>query len=130
MVVSVCTAPGNSAHPSVPSKCIFGARTPRRLPVLRRETMQSTRWLNRAPRAIVVPAAFVLGAVAVIGLRGNAGQHNTTPPVQPPVQALDIQTAFEQVADKLRPSVVYIKSRQTIAPTSSFRQGADNGDDN
>jgi serine protease Do len=92
--------------------------------------MQSTRWQNRAPRAIVIPAAFALGAVAVIGLRGNAGQQNVNPPVQPPAQALSIQTAFEQVADKLRPSVVFIKSRQTVRPSQGFRQEADGDGDN
>jgi serine protease Do len=87
--------------------------------------MQTKHWLNRAPRAAAVPVVFALGAVAAMGIRGNAGpQQSTTPPVQPPTQALDIQNAFEQVADKIRPSVVYIKSRQAASGDSMFRQGS------
>ncbi len=88
--------------------------------------MESTRWHNLMPRAVAIPAVFALGAVAVIGLRGNAGQPGT--PVQPPVQAITMQNSFEQVADKLRPSVVFIQSRQTMKSPAVFRQGAD-GDD-
>jgi serine protease Do len=84
--------------------------------------MQDSKWLTRAPRAAIIPAVFALGAVAAMGIRGNAGPQ--TPPLQPPTQALDMQTAFEQVADKLRPSVVYIKSRQTVTGNSLFQQGA------
>jgi serine protease Do len=78
------------------------------------------------PRTVVIPAVFALGAVAAVGLRGNAGQPaQTTPPIQPPQQALSMQNAFEQVADRLRPSVVYIKSQQTITnPGMRFQQGA------
>jgi len=90
--------------------------------------MQSTRWQNRAPRAVVIPAVFALGAIAAIGLRGNAGQHDTVTPVQPPAQAITMQNSFEQVADKLRPSVVYIQSRQNVKTPVEFQQGAD-GDD-
>lgn len=74
--------------------------------------MQNTRWQNQVPRAVFIPAVFALGAVAAIGIRGNAGQPTT--PVQPPVQALSLQSSFEQVADRLRPSVVFIQSRQNV----------------
>src|SRR6185437_9270953 len=88
--------------------------------------MQSTQRLKKAPRTVVIPAVFALGAVAAIGLRGNAGQPaETTPPIQPPTQALSMQNAFEQVANRLRPSVVYIKSRQAAtSPAMRFQQGA------
>jgi serine protease Do len=42
---------------------------------------------------------------------------------------LNLQSDFEQVANKLRPSVVYIQSRQAITPSAGLRQGADEGDD-
>jgi serine protease Do len=85
--------------------------------------MQSTRWQERMPRAVVIPAVFALGAVAAIGLRGNAGQPSA--PLQPPAQAISMQNSFEQVADKLRPSVVFIQSRQNVKGPAMFRQGAD-----
>ena len=62
-------------------------------------------------RAIGLPVAFALGAMTFTHLRGNAEQKPT--PVNPPAQALSIQSAFEQVADKLRPSVVHITSVST-----------------
>ena len=74
---------------------------------------------------MVVAAALGVGTVAFTTVRGvNAGAQNTTPPVQPSPQVLSIQSAFETVADKLRPSVVYIKSRQSLASTAA--QGDDN----
>src|SRR5438270_10347702 len=88
-------------------------------------TMESTRWRKTVPRAVVIPAVFALGAVTAIGLRGNAGQ--PTPPVQPSVQALSTQNSFEQVADKIRPSVVFIQSRQTVKSPSMFRQEQNDG---
>jgi serine protease Do len=69
------------------------------------------------------------GALAFVGLKGNAVPQNAVPPVQPTQQALNIQDDFEKVADKLRPSVVSIKSRQTITGPS-LRMGADDGQDN
>lgn len=86
--------------------------------------------LQRARRIIVIPAVFGLGVAAAVGIRNNANSQQAAPPVQPSQQVLSIQNAFEQVADKLRPSVVYIESRQTMkAPqTYRFRQGADDGD--
>ena len=81
--------------------------------------MQSTKWQKKAPRAVVAALALGASAVAFTGMRGHAApQNNTPPPVQPTAQVLNIQTAFEQVAEKLRPSVVYIRSRQTVTPTS------------
>ena len=88
--------------------------------------MESSRWQNKMPRAVVIPAVFALGAVAAIGLRGYAGQPGA--PVQPPAQAITMQNSFEQVADKLRPSVVYIQSRQSVRTPTLFRQGAGQGD--
>ncbi len=89
--------------------------------------MQSMQWQNRVRRVGVVPAAIALGAIATMGLRGQAVQQPNNPPLQPPVQALNIQSAFEQVADRLRPSVVFIKSRQTET-NPTLRPGADEGD--
>ncbi len=89
--------------------------------------MNSTRWQKTMPRAVAIPAVFALGAVAAIGLRGNAGQPG--PPVQPPAQAITMQNSFEQVAEKLRPSVVFIQSRQNIETPSMPRQGADDGEE-
>ena len=66
-------------------------------------------------RAIGLPLAFALGAVTLTQLQGSAKQKPT--PVNPPAQALSIQSAFEQVADKLRPSVVHITSVSTARTT-------------
>jgi serine protease Do len=96
--------------------------------------MRTSRFKRTATRAALVPIAFGLGAVTVLGVRGsNAGSQQNTPPLQPPAQALSMQSAFEQVAVKLRPSVVFIRSRQAVKQTS-FRgmpqEGADQGDGN
>ncbi len=80
--------------------------------------MNTSRLQKNAPRAVIIPVAFALGAATVFGLRGNAGSQQKSPPVQPPAQALSMQTAFEQVAQKLRPSVVFIKSRQALKQAS------------
>jgi len=81
--------------------------------------MSTSQFKKNASRAVVIPVAFGLGAVTVLGLRGSsAGSQQNMPPVQPPAQALSIQNDFEQVAVKLRPSVVFIRSRQTIKQTS------------
>jgi len=90
--------------------------------------MVATRW-HRGRRAVTVAGVFAIGAMAAMGLRGNAGQtETTTPPIQPPAQALDMQSAFEQVAAKLRPSVVFIRSRQANNAPAGLRRGSDNGD--
>lgn len=86
--------------------------------------MVSKRWQKRIPTALLAGTALGTGALALTSLRGNAGPQNTTPPVQPTAQVLNIQDAFEKVADKLRPSVVYIRSRQTITNTA-LRGGDD-----
>ena len=71
------------------------------------------------PRVMIVPAAFALGVgLTAVGLRVYAGEQKS--PVTPPAHALELQSAFEQVADKLNPSIVFIKSRQ--APSEA---GAD-----
>ncbi len=76
--------------------------------------MASTRRFRKMAGTVGIPAVLGLSTLAFVGLRGNAGQQSTTPPITPTAQVLDMQTAFEQVAQKLRPSVVYIRSRQTI----------------
>lgn len=88
--------------------------------------MQSTKWQNKAPRALIAGLALGVSAVAFTGIRGRAAEQNSAPPVQPSAQVLSIQTAFEQVAEKLRPCVVYIKSRQTA--TNAAFQGGQDGD--
>ncbi len=88
--------------------------------------MQSTKWQNKAPRALVAGLALGVSTVAFTGMRGHAAPQNSAPPVQPSAQVLSIQTAFEQVAEKLRPSVVYIKSRQSA--TNAAFQGGQDGD--
>ena len=86
--------------------------------------MEKTRLKKSVPGAVLLTTGIVIGGFVVSGLRGNAGQPSPqTPPVQPPVQALQIETAFEQVADKLRPSVVFIKSRQAATQPGMFRNG-------
>lgn len=87
---------------------------------------QSTKWKKSAPRVFVAALALGVGTVSFTGLRGNAIPQNTPPPVQPSAQVLSIQTAFEQVADKLRPSVVYIRSRQLVN-NASIQEQDDNG---
>jgi serine protease Do len=68
------------------------------------------------------------GALVALGLKGYTEPQNSTPPVTPTAQALGIQDDFEKVADKLRPSVVSIKSRQTI--NGPVLRGAGQGQDN
>ncbi len=87
--------------------------------------MVSTRWQKRIPSALLAGTIMGTGALALTGLRGNAGPQNTPPPVQPSAQVLNIQDAFEKVADKLRPSVVYIRSRQMVS-TVAMQGGEDN----
>ncbi len=93
--------------------------------------MQATAWQRRAARVAIMPAVFGLGCAAAIVSKDRAGSQNVTPPVQPSAQVLGVQSAFEQVADKLRPSVVFIESRQTVngGPVMRFRQGAMQGQD-
>ena len=86
--------------------------------------MHSTRWQKRVPRTLIAGTALGLGAITFTNLHVKAGAQNTPPPVQPSAQVLNIQSAFEQVAEKLRPSVVYIQSRQTVTNTA-FSQGQD-----
>src|SRR5580700_5470381 len=91
---------------------------------------QSTTWQRRVARVAVIPTVFALGCAAAIATNGKAGSQNVTPPVQPSTQVLGVQSAFEQVAEKMRPSVVYIQSRQTVesgGPMMRFRQGRNDG---
>jgi len=92
--------------------------------------VKSTSWQRRAARVAIIPAVFALGCAAAISVNGRAGSQNVTPPVQPSAQVLGVQSAFEQVAEKMRPSVVYIQSRQTVessGPIMRFRQGRNQG---
>jgi serine protease Do len=92
--------------------------------------MVSTQWNNKGLRAVTVGGVFALGALVAMGLRGSAGQREVTlPPIQPPPQVLEMQSAFEQVAERLRPAVVFIRSRQA-SNTPMIRRGSDDGDDN
>ena len=76
--------------------------------------MQRNSFRKTMPRLMIVPAAFALGVgMTAVGLRVYAGEQK--PPVTPPVHALELQSAFEQVADKLNPSIVFIKSRQAAS---------------
>lgn len=79
---------------------------------------------TKVPFVLGIPVVFGLGAVFAMGLRGNAVAQNTKPPVQPTAQALELQTAFEQVADAIRPSVVFIRTRQN-ARTAQDDGGGD-----
>ena len=74
--------------------------------------MQRNSFRKTMPRVLIVPGglcAWRMGLTAA-GLRVYAGEQK--PPITPPAQALELQSAFEQVADRLNPSIVYIKSRQ------------------
>jgi serine protease Do len=92
--------------------------------------MENTSWHKRAARVALIPAVFSLGCAATLFTRNNAVSQTAAPPVNPTPQVLNVQTAFEQVAEKLRPAVVFIKSQQTISNggnTFQFRQGRDDG---
>jgi serine protease Do len=79
-------------------------------------TMISAKTRTIAASAIGLPLTFVMGGMAFSHLRGDTQQKPT--PVNPPAQALSLQSAFEQVADVLRPSVVHITSvKTTTRPT-------------
>ena len=92
--------------------------------------MENTSWQKRAARFALIPAVFSLGCAATLFTRSSAVSQTATPPVNPSPQVLNVQTAFEQVAEKLRPAVVFIKSQQTISNNGNsfqFRQGRDDG---
>ncbi|HLK59159.1 MAG TPA: hypothetical protein VKU00_21535, partial [Chthonomonadaceae bacterium] len=90
--------------------------------------MQTLTWRQRASRVLVIPVVFGLGVATTLALHHNANSAPSGPPVQPPAQALSTEAAFEQVADKLRPSVVFITSRQSVG-TTKMRSSADDGQD-
>jgi serine protease Do len=90
--------------------------------------MIARKWQRRLSRAAVVPTLMGAGALVALGLKGHTDPQNSVPPVVPTVQVLGIQDDFEKVADKLRPSVVSIKSRQTI--NGGGVRGANQGQDN
>ena len=91
--------------------------------------MQTLTWRQRTSRILVIPVIFSLGMASTLALHRNAGSQPAAPPVQPSAQALSMESAFEQVADKLRPSVVFIKSQQGGRPSPKLRQQADDGTD-
>lgn len=78
---------------------------------------------QRVPFMVGIPVVFGLGVITAMGLRGNAGAQNTKPPVQPTAQALELQTAFEQVAEAIRPSVVFIRAKQTARTAQDDGEG-------
>ncbi|MDE2126448.1 MAG: trypsin-like peptidase domain-containing protein [Armatimonadetes bacterium] len=66
---------------------------------------------TRVARFIAPPVLIALGAVAVMALRASpTAAALNDPPVIPSQQVLGIQQNFEQVAERLRPSIVLIKS--------------------
>ncbi len=75
-------------------------------------------------RRVTVPAVFALGALTAFSFQSNA--KSPMSPVAPPAQALDLQAAFEQVADKLRPSVVFIESTVKARTVAQTPQGDEN----
>ncbi len=93
--------------------------------------MQNLTWQRRTARVAIVPVVFAMGCAVALATKEKAGSQNVVPPVQPSQQVLGVQSAFEQVAEKMRPSVVYIKSRQAVTgnPTMRFRQGSNDGQD-
>lgn len=93
---------------------------------------KSRMWQRRAARVAVIPTVFALGCAVALATNGRAGSQSVTPPVQPSQQVLGVQSAFEQVAEKMRPSMVFIRSRQTVTsggPMMHFRQGRNDGQD-
>ena len=66
----------------------------------------------------LVSASAVLMALLSLGLRGRAVP---SAPAAPPAQALAAQNAFEQVAGRLRPSVVYLQCRRGQSEPVDFR---------
>ncbi len=85
--------------------------------------METMSWKQKTPLLVAVPVVFGLGAITAMGLRGNAGAQNNKPPVQPGTQVVEMQNAFEQVAETLRPSIVFIRAKQA-APAQG--EGGDN----
>lgn len=77
--------------------------------------METTSWRQKTPLVVVIPVVFGLGVITAMGLRVNAGAQNNKPPVQPGTQVVEMQNAFEQVADTLRPSIVFIRAKQAAA---------------
>ena len=91
--------------------------------------MQYNRANQPFNRAVAISALFAVGAIGVVGLKGYAGQPASKPtPVNPPAQSLAIQNSFEQVADALRPSVVFITSSKRMKSPAAF-QNPGSGDD-
>ena len=69
----------------------------------------------------LLPSAALLAALLSLGLRGSAVPSS---PISPSSQALASQNAFEQVAMKLRPSVVYIQCQSGRSAPVDYREGA------
>jgi serine protease Do len=91
--------------------------------------MIARKWQRRLTRVAVAPTLVGAGALIALGLKGHTEPQNSVPPISPTAQVLGVQDDFEKVAEKLRPSVVSIKSRQTISGPM-MRMGADQGQEN
>ena len=89
--------------------------------------MQQVQSSKKVLAKAALPAVFALGAMSAFTFRGNATGAST--PVAPGSEALQIQSAFENVADKLRPSVVYIESFHNRVVAQVPRGGDGSGSD-
>lgn len=59
-----------------------------------------------------------------IALHLRAGANNPTTPVTPSTQAVAAQTAFEQVAERLRPTIVQVRGRRGFGAHADMDEGA------
>lgn len=84
--------------------------------------------MNTLTRAVAIPFLLGAGTLTFMGLRGNTKQESANPPVQPSQQVLDIQDNFAKVAEKVRPSVVFIKSREPAPAGNMLRQNRAGGE--
>ena len=82
---------------------------------------------NKVFRYALIPGAFAIGAITVIGFKATAGASSNAPIIPPPA-VMDMQNAFEKVSDRLSPSVVFIKSNSG-GGSSQTRKTQDDGSD-
>ena len=64
---------------------------------------------NQHQGRAALPVTLAIGVLMGLGFNGHARSTPGVPPVQPTPSAVGIQSNFEQVADKLRPTIVFIK---------------------